>query len=243
MNTNPLAETESTVVNERYHALEFLKNKDVDLNQVEPNITGEYNNEFYVNTEPVKSVLQPFKVFKPLLRNDFGKWETNFLVDYIIKTHHEFAKKNAVAIFTLAQKVAYQHSDNHPELLTLNKIIFLLLHDLLNQMSKEEQSLFPYIRQIAKDKRHSKINSIPQSLKGEIKLLQNEHAKAVTYLKVLRQVTNNFRIPSDACNSYNTLFEKLKELEDDLNIHFHLEDDILFPKAISDFNQDLFIRK
>ncbi len=243
MNTLSFVVAGSDITNDRHDHLEILKSTNIDLHEIAAGADAEDNTDFYVNTEPVKSVLQPFKVFKPLLRKDFGKWETNFLVDYIIKTHHEFAKKNAVAIFTLAQKVAYQHSDNHPELLTLNKIIFLLLHDLLNQMSKEEQSLFPYIRQIAKDKRHSKINSIPQSLKGEIKLLQNEHAKAVTYLKVLRQVTNNFRIPSDACNSYNTLFEKLKELEDDLNIHFHLEDDILFPKAISDFNQDLFIRK
>ena len=166
--------------------------------------------------------------------NGLGKWETDFLIDYIIKTHHDFAKKNAVIIYNLAQKVAYRHSDNHPELLTLNKIIFLFLHDLLNQMSKEEQSIFPYIRQTAKDKIYAeKYNSIPQSLKGKIKLLHNEHAKAFTYLKVLRQVTNNFRIPSDACNSYNALFEKIKELEDDLNMHFHLEDDILFPNAIA----------
>ena len=194
-------------------------------------ITGD-GHEFYVSTEHVKSLLQPFKAFKPISRNDFGKWETDFLVDYIIKTHHDFAKKNAVIIYTLAQKVAYRHSDNHPELLTLNKIIFLFLHDLLNQMSNEERPLFPCIRQTAKDKRNSKINSISQSLKEKIKLLQNEHAKSFTYLKALRQVTNNFGIPSDACNSYKALFEKMKELEDDLNMHFHLEDDILFPNAL-----------
>ncbi|MDE3184872.1 MAG: hemerythrin domain-containing protein, partial [Bacteroidota bacterium] len=73
---------------------------------------------------------------------------------------------------------------------------------------------------------------ISQSLEGKIKVLQNGHAKSFTYLKALRQVTDNFGIPSDACNSYKALFEKMKELEDDLNIHFHLEDDILFPNAL-----------
>ena len=232
MNTIPFAETESAVANERHPDLGSLKDKNNNLNQINPEITGKYNNESHVNTESVKSVLQPFKVFKPISRDEFGKRKTDFLIDYIIKSHHDFAKKNAVIIYNLAQEVAYRHSNTHPELLTFNKISFLFLHDLLNQMSKEEQSIFPYIRQIAKDKRHSKINSIPQSLKGKIKLLQNEHTKAFTYLKALRLVTNNFNIPSDACNSYKALFEKMKELEDDLNIHFYLEDDFLFPNVL-----------
>jgi regulator of cell morphogenesis and NO signaling len=108
----------------------------------------------------------------------------------------------------------------------------MFLHDLLNQMSKEEQSIFPYIRQAAIDKRYSKINSGLQSLKEKIKCLQDEHAKVFIYLKALRQVTNNYGIPSDACNSYTALFEKMKELEYDLNIHFYLEDDFLFPNVL-----------
>jgi len=235
MNTISFTETESAVANKRHHELGSLKDKDIDLNQIKTEITGEDGNEFYVNTESAKSVLQPFKVFNPISKDDFSKWKTDFLVDYIIKTHHDFAKKNAVIIYTLAQKVAYRHSNSHPELLTLNKIIFLFLHDLLNQMKEEEQFLFPRIRQTVNDIKYAEeINdkSILQSLKEKIKLLQNEHAKVFTYLTALRQATNNFGIPSDACNSYKALFEKMKELEDDLNIHFHLEDDILFPNAL-----------
>jgi regulator of cell morphogenesis and NO signaling len=233
MNTIPFVETESTLANENHHNPEILKNKDIDFDEMQTKITREDNNEFYIDTEHVKSVLQPFKIFKPISRNCFDKWETDFLINYIIKTHHAYAKTNAVIIYNLAQKVAYRHSDNHPELLTLNKIIFLFLHDLLNEMSKEEQSLFPDIRQTTKDKTYSKTNSVSQSLKEKIKLLHNEHVKAFTYLKVLRQLTNNYKIPPDACNSYTTLFLKMKELEDDLSMHFHLEDDILFPNAIA----------
>jgi regulator of cell morphogenesis and NO signaling len=102
-------------------------------------------------------------------------------------------------------------------------------------MKDEEQIIFPHIRQTANDIKYAEINdtSISQSLKEKIKLLQNEHAKAFTYLRALRQVTNNFGIPFDACNSYKALFEKMRALEDDLYIHFHLEDDILFPTAIA----------
>ena len=240
MNTIPFAEIETVVANERHDDLKILKNKRNDFNAMETEITGENSNEFILNTEHVKNVLQPFNVFKPISRNDFGKWETDVLVDYIIKTHHDFAKKSAVIIYNLAQKVTYRHSDNHPELRTLTEVIFLFLHDLLNQMLKEERSIFPYIRQKEKNRKYARINdnSSSQSLKQKIKLLQNEHRKAFNYLKVLRQLTNNFRIPSDACNSYNALFEKIKELEDDLNLHFHLESDILFPNAIAAYKYD-----
>ena len=228
MNTIPFTETESAVANERHYGPEILKDKGIDLNQIKPEITVENSNV------SVKNVLQPFKIFKPISRDDFGEWETDFFVDYMIKTHHDFAKKNAVIIYTLAQKVAYQHSYTHPELLTLNKIIFLFLHDLLNQMKEEEQFIFPRIRQKVNAIKYSEINDtcISQSLEGKIKVMQNEHAKSFTYLKALRQVTHNFGIPSDSCNSYKTLFEKIKELEDDLNIHFHLEDDFLFSNAL-----------
>lgn len=232
MNTISFNDTESADANEGHHELGSLNDKDIDLSQIKTEIAGEGGNEFYVNTESVKSVLQPFEVFKPTSKDDFGKWETDFLVDYIIKTHHDFAKKKAITIYTLAQKVSYRHGDNHPELLTFIKIMFMFLHDLLNQMSKEEQSIFPYIRQAAKDKRYSKINSGLQSLKEKIKCLQDEHAKIFINLKALRQVTNNYGIPSDACNSYTVLFEIMKELEYDLTIHFYLEDNFLFPNVL-----------
>ena len=228
MDTIPFVKTESAVANERRYDREILKDKRIDLSQINTGINGKGS------IESVKSVLQPFKVFKPTSGNGFGKGQTDFLVDYIVKTHHELAKKNAAVIYNLAQKVTYRHSDNHPELLTLNKIIFLFLHDLLNHMKEEEQFIFPRLRQRANAIRYTEINDtcISQSLEGKIKVLQNEHAKAFTYLKALRQVTDNFGIPSDACNSYKALFEKIKELEDDLLIHFHLEDDILFSNAL-----------
>lgn len=228
MNTIPFTETEGTVANERNFGLKIFKNKSIDLNQIKPGITGENSNR------SVKSVLQPFKVFKPSSRDDCGKMGTDFLIDYIIRTHHDFAKKNAVIIYVLAQKVFYRHSNTHPELLTINKIIFLFLHDLLNQIKEKEQFLFPRIRQKANYIKYAGINdnSILQPLTEKIKLLQSERTKTFTYLKALRQATNNFAIPSDDCNSYKSLFEKIKELEDDLIIHFHLEDNFLLPNVL-----------
>ena len=101
-------------------------------------------------------------------------------------------------------------------------------------MKGEEQFLFSHIRQAAIDLKYAEKNdnNILQSLMRKRKLLQNNHEKAFTYLKALRQVTDNFDIPSDCSNSYKALIKKIMELEDDLILHFYLEDDFLFPNEL-----------
>ncbi len=177
-----------------------------------------------------KTAPQTYKIFKAISKRGLGNMETDFLIDYIINTHHDFAKKKSIIIYMLAQKVFYRHSNTHPEMPSIHNIIFLFVHDLLNQMKGEEQFLFPHIRQAAIDIKCSEINNdnISKSLEWKRKLLQDNHAKMFTYLKALRQVTDNFDIPSEYCNSYKALIEKIKELEEDLILHFHLEDNFLF---------------
>jgi regulator of cell morphogenesis and NO signaling len=170
---------------------------------------------------------------------EFNKCDTDFLIDYIIKTHHAFAKKNAVIIYDLLQKVAYRHSDQHNELKKLNDIAFFFFQDLLNQMLKEEQDLFPYIRHAAKNmEQHNRTgNNVLQSLEKKIKLQQIKYEQSFNYLKVFREITSDYEIPLDACNYYKSLFKKMKELEHDLKLHFHLEDDILFDNAMAAHNE------
>ena len=201
MDIIPTNRTEIVVSNGRYSGPEPLKGNGIYLKQNNPEAT---------------------------MDNINGSQKTDFLIDNIIKTHHDFAKKKSVTIYSLAQKVFYRHSNTHPEILTINNIIFLFLHDLLNQMKEEEQFLFPRIRQAATDIKCAKKNdkNILQSLMQERKLLQNNHEKAFTYLNALRQATDNFEMPSDCSNSYKALIEEIKQLEDDLILHFHLEDDL-----------------
>ncbi len=182
------------------------------------------------NAGQVKVV--PLNIFKTIAHSDFNKWDTDFLVDYIIRTHHGEVEKKAVTIYKLVQKVAYRHSDEHPELLILTEVTFLFLHDLLNQMTKEENTFFPHSSRIEKTIKYPQRagNSNSEFLKDKIKLLQDAHENVFNYLKVIRKITNNYRIPHDACNSYRSLFEKMKEFEEDVNFHFILEKDILLER-------------
>ncbi len=230
MNARQFAGTKKHVHQERHYNTETSQKSRVDFNAGEME-SIENNYEIYVTEEGLKKLHQPFNVLKTISCDGFQKWDTDFLIESIVKTHHEFAKDNAVIIYSLAQKVAYRHCESHPELLKLTEVIFLFFHDLLNEM-RQEEFFFAYIRQIAKEKRHRQRpdNTDSKVLTDTLKLLQNDLEKALNYLKVIRQIAGNYKIPSDACHSYRSLLEMLKDFEEYLIVHFHLEKDILFLK-------------
>ena len=165
----------------------------------------------------------------------FEKYSAEFLIEYIINTHHAFAKENAVVIYNLIQKVAFRHSNRHSELKKLNEEAFFFFQDLLNQMLKEEQEFFPFISRSMKNFKHSnKRHSIDlHYFEEKVKLQEFEHAKSLNYLKVFREITNDYLVPPDASWNYISLFKKMQQLEQDLKMHFYLEDDVLFKKAFA----------
>lgn len=166
----------------------------------------------------------------------FNEWGLDSLIDYIINTHHQYANKSAVIIHDLAQKVANDHNEKHPELIKLTTALFLFFHDLLNHMKKEEQILFPNIKQLVKNKSHKErgIYTTFGLIKESVRRMQKAHQAMSNDLKLFHELTNDYVLPEDACGSYKYLFEKLKEFEDDLLLHFHLENNILFPRALAE---------
>ena len=169
------------------------------------------------------------------ISQNFDEWELDNLMDYIIHAHHRYAKENSVVIYNMVQKVAYKHCENHPELSKLSAASFLFLHDLLNQMTDEEKVLFPNIKQLLAAKRKSGmvVNTPLGFVKDSVRLMERQNKEAATVLNIFRELTNDYTLPADACNSYTYLFEKMKEFEDNLFLHIHLENNILFPKAIA----------
>jgi regulator of cell morphogenesis and NO signaling len=176
---------------------------------------------------------------RPPSSQEFNRWKLDSMIDYIITTHHQYAKENAVIIYVLAQKVAHRHGKNHPELTQLTTTMFLLLHDLLNSMVKEEQILFPNIRLLIKNKGHSrKSEHTTFSLVEEwVSLIAKGHQASVKNIELFHGLTNGYTLPEDACHSYKCLFEKMKEFQDDLLMHVHLENNILFPKALIEYKE------
>ena len=213
---------------------EILKAKGVDFCCGGNKTIKEASEEAGITEEELRSALNTTEAGPLSPSQDFNKWELDFLADYIINTHHRYIRENVENINSIAAKVAQVHGEHHPELKKLAQSINHFLQDLLNHTIKEERVLFPAIKEgVAKKRDSSFTGTIPAGfIKHPILMMQKEHEIAGEDLTFFRKITNNYALPADACNSYMYLFEKMKEFENDLYNHIHLENNILFPKAL-----------
>lgn len=160
---------------------------------------------------------------------DFNTMPLHELTAYIINKHHKYIKENKEALMGLALKVAERHGNNHPELMRIYQNFNELIHELDMHLMKEENILFPYIDQMSKGESS---NAGFGSVRNPIRMMEHEHDVAGNLIKEIRSLSSDYKAPEDACNSYNALYRLLKEFEDDLMWHIHLENNILFPRTI-----------
>lgn len=166
---------------------------------------------------------------RPLPYND---WNLDFLADYIVQVHHTYVRKNLPDLRTYAQKVMKVHGSRHPELNLVYELVEAANTELTEHLLKEEQILFPYIKSLATAGASQKTTASVGSVRNPVMMMEKEHGKVGKYFDELRMVTGNYTLPSDACASYSLLYRLLAEFEEDLHLHIHLENNILFPKAI-----------
>jgi regulator of cell morphogenesis and NO signaling len=168
---------------------------------------------------------------RPLPYND---WSLSFLADYIVNTHHSYVSKSLPELRTYATKVAKVHGAHHPELIPVRQLVEDINEELTGHMVKEENILFPFIKQLEAAKSNGK--KVEPSgfgtVENPINMMEHEHEAVGKNLEKIRVLTNNYALPEDACASYKLLFKMLEEFESDLFIHIHLENNILFPKAL-----------
>ncbi|HML58513.1 MAG TPA: iron-sulfur cluster repair di-iron protein, partial [Ferruginibacter sp.] len=163
---------------------------------------------------------------------DMTKWSPNLLADYIVETHHRYVKEQSPLLMSLAEKVAAHHELQHPELKRLVQGVRHFLEELHLHLVKEEEILFPAIKEL------NLLNEDPKTspedahaIQKVINLMVREHEVAGEDLVYFRKLTNNYTLPADACNSYAYLFDKMADFENDLHMHIHLENNLLFPKV------------
>lgn len=165
---------------------------------------------------------------------DFQKFSLTELIAHILETHHIFTRSEMARIEALSAKVINAHSANHPELLKVGNLFQRLCADLKPHMFKEEQVLFPYIEKMEQAETQGQPSPFAPfgTVKNPIRMMTTEHDSAGEILRELRLVTADYRVPSDGCVSYQTLYQALEAFEKDLHQHIHLENNILFPKAV-----------
>ena len=166
---------------------------------------------------------------------DFKAMSLADLIAHITSTHHVFVREECPRIQELAAKVVSKHAQNHPELVQVQEIFGALASELSTHLIKEEQILFPYV--IRMEESVLAGEPAPPAMFGTvvnpIGMMMREHDGAGEALRALRSVTNDYAVPGDACTSYRTLYQALQGFEADLHQHIHLENNVMFPRAVA----------
>lgn len=187
-----------------------------------------------VDVDAVMEMLIKVTEFEEAETMDLQNASLPDLITHILNTHHVFTKSELERLETLTAKVIAVHGNNHPELIHVGELFKLLSADLKPHMFKEEQILFPYILAMvkAKENNHTRPFAPFGTVNNPIRMMMREHDNAGQILREVRALTSDYKAPADACISYQTLYQALEHLEQDLHQHIHLENNILFPKAV-----------
>jgi regulator of cell morphogenesis and NO signaling len=158
----------------------------------------------------------------------------DFLADYIINTHHSYIRKTLPDIRSYAEKVKTVHGSAHPELFRILELVEEINAELTAHLIKEEKVLFPYIKELVAAKNNIKPLSAAHfgTVQNPIHMMEIEHELVGKNLDEIRKLSHNYTLPEDACASYQLLYRILDEFEEDLHLHIHLENNILFPKSL-----------
>ena len=164
---------------------------------------------------------------------DYNKWDINFLIEFIVNTHHKYVEENLGILKQYVTKVSKVHGHHYTELIEIEQSVHEVSDELTVHMKKEELILFPFIKKLVTASKNNTIVKVPhfENVNNPITMLEEDHDNAGDVFKRISNLTNKYTTPEGACNTFKALYAKLEEFEDNLHQHVHLENNILFPKA------------
>lgn len=165
---------------------------------------------------------------------DYQSWPLDLLADYIEKKHHRYVEEKTPVLKQYLDKICSVHGDRHPELFKISELFDKTAGELAMHMKKEELMLFPYIRRMVES--HTQKTGLRPapfgSIQNPVNAMMSDHEAEGERFREMEELSNNYTPPADGCNTYKVTFALLKEFQDDLHLHIHLENNILFPKSI-----------
>jgi regulator of cell morphogenesis and NO signaling len=165
---------------------------------------------------------------------DWSKASLERLSGHIVVTHHAYVKSELPRLALLAQKVVARHGATRVELPVIQSNLSKLDEELRQHLAKEELILFPHIAKLERaiNDGGAKPDNCFDTVANPIAMMTQEHDAAGTLLAEIRELSHSFTTPEDACPTYHAFYDGLREFEQDLHQHIHLENNILFPRAI-----------
>ena len=233
--------TESTVIGqlvaENYRSAEVFSKYGIDFCCKGDQAIKDVCAKKKLNVTELIDALNSALSVKETLVSDYKSWPSDLLADYIEKKHHRYVAEKTPVIQKYLHKVSSVHGAMHPELLEIAESFNACAEQLAMHMKKEELILFPFIRKM------TVTGTLPEmtrfgSVENPIEMMKEEHTTEGERFRRISELSNHYTPPADACNTYRVTYAMLKEFEEDLHLHIHLENNILFPSAIK-MEQDL----
>ena len=164
---------------------------------------------------------------------NYSSWSLPFLSDYIVNTHHAYLKENDEQIAAYARKIATVHGEHHPEVIRIATIFDKIAADMTAHLKEEEEVFFPALKRAdaARTAGATPGTTDRETIRVSLLRLHREHEEIGAAVHEIHHLSKEYAIPGDVCNTFMVTYQKLKEFEDDLHKHVHLENNILFPKA------------
>ena len=167
---------------------------------------------------------------------DWQSADLDALMDHILTTHHAYMKRELPRLAAMLAKVVAAHGERHGDVLGPLAATFAPMKEELDgHLMKEEMVLFPLIRSLDLAKKTGSAAPVSHcgSVRNPLRVMIMEHDSAGGALARMRTLTGDYTLPADACNTFRALYFGLAEMEADLHRHIHLENNILFPRAVA----------
>jgi regulator of cell morphogenesis and NO signaling len=221
-------ETLSRIVTNHYQAAKVFENYELDFCCKGKRPLQEACKEKNI---PIDTILKELEqaLSVPGDNYDYKNMSLTELAEYIVRVHHTYVKLNMPQIMGYLVRVAAKHGDHFPYMKQVYLLFGELMQEMEQHMQKEEQVLFPRIK-LLDLQGVNKGN--PEYFRSPITVMEHEHDHAGTIMQTIRELTNDYKAPDQACTTFRLSLASLKAFSEDLHKHVHLENNILFPKAL-----------
>ena len=224
----------STIVSENFKAAEILEENNIDFCCGGDKTLNEACKEQNISSKDMNDQLEMIMTARDSETEFIKNLDPSELCDYITKRHHSFVRENIPVLKKYLYKISDVHGANHPELHEVKNEFFDAADALSKHMEDEENILFPVVNEMVQAKKDGQNIEAPcfGMLKNPINQMLDEHKNEGDRFDKLAEKTNNFKVPSDGCKTYEITYKHLRDFITDLHKHIHLENNILFPESI-----------
>ena len=225
---NYISKTIGEIVTDDFRTAAIFNKNHIDFCCGGKKILDQACEELGLEANTIKEQLEKIKTLPFNHLSDYKNWKLDFLCDYLVNTHHQFVMDTLPDLLYYTLKIADVHGNRHPELIEVANLFSRINLELLQHLKNEEEVLFPAVKNLLNN------NDPPakEIIKAEISRMTGEHEFAGGAMDQINKLTNHYKLPEDNCNTYKITFNLLEQFEDDLHVHVHLENNILYPNTL-----------